>query len=109
MSKAHELTEGQLATLGTALVHLDLVDHRIDVAVKRSTAGSVLEPARDDLAQAAELIRKVQRQLASTIYPSAAACETDKCSSVKTHKVHRNPIVSGLGRDGRRKSLGRGE
>jgi len=104
MSKQHELTEGQLASLGTVLVLLEMIGHRIDVAIQRSTMGAVLEPAHDDLAQADTLIRNVQRSLASSLYQSRAlmGCE---CSSKEIHEVPRKPIAPGLGRTGRRKTL----
>lgn len=99
MSKAHELAEGQLATLGNTLVLLDLIGHRIDVAIQRSTASNILTPAIADLDRAIDLIRCVQHQLSDGLHSSSATHEMSNCSSGKTHKVHQNPIAVGLGRD----------
>lgn len=103
MSKQHELTEGQLAALGTSLVLLELVGHRIDVAIRCSTVNAILEPAQDDLDRAAETIRSVQRTLASTLLQSRALFRSES-SSMEIHEVPQKPIAPGLGRACRRKS-----
>lgn len=103
MSKQHELTEGQLASLGTVLVLLEMIGHRIDVAIQRSSIGAVLEPAQDDLERAASRIRCVQRTLANSLYQSRAQMGSE-CSSKEIHEVPQKPIEPALGRAGCRKT-----
>jgi len=104
MSKQHETIEGQLASLGTTLVLLELVGHRIDAAIRSSTLEAILSPAQDDLDRASVAIRSVQRTLADSLYQSRALLGSE-CSSKEIHEVPRKPIVHGLGRARCRKTL----
>lgn len=104
MSKQHETIEGQLASLGTTLVLLELVGHRIDAAIRRSTLDAILCPAQDDLDRARAAIRNVQSTLASSLYQSRAQMGSE-CSSKEIHEVPRKTIEPGLGRACHRKTL----
>jgi hypothetical protein len=106
MSKANEMIDWQRASLGTTLVLLELVGHRIDVAMRSSTLEAILGPAQNDLDRASNAIRGVQSTLANGLYQSRAHFGSE-FSINEIHEVPRKPLQPGLGRAGRRKTQAR--
>lgn len=55
-----ETLEGQLATLGNAVVYIELAAYRVGSAVDYLGQGALLNPAIEDLAKARALVGRTQ-------------------------------------------------
>jgi hypothetical protein len=57
----YRAVEDDLARLGNALVYLEMITDRVGNAMQFARVDSILQPAVEDLAQVARLIRDAQR------------------------------------------------